>query len=105
MTNGQATSSSSLCKRPCKLGAMSDRHGSAVELRHLRYFIAVAEAGSLTEAAERRLYTSQPSLSRQIRDLESQVGVELLSRSVRGVELTAAGRAFLDHARLALMQV
>jgi LysR family hca operon transcriptional activator len=76
-----------------------------MELRHLRYFIAVAEAGSLTEAAERRLYTSQPSLSRQIRDLESQVGVELLSRSARGVELTAAGKGFLDHARLALMQV
>src|SRR6266436_3014640 len=76
-----------------------------MELRHLRYFIAVAEAGSLTEAAERRLFTSQPSLSRQIRDLESEVGVELLSRSVRGVELTRAGKAFLDHARLALVQV
>jgi LysR family transcriptional regulator, hca operon transcriptional activator len=84
---------------------MPQEHGSAIELRHLRYFIAVAETGSLTEAAERRLYTSQPSLSRQIRDLESHVGVELLSRSVRGVELTAAGKAFLDHARLALMQV
>src|ERR1700736_1054826 len=76
-----------------------------MELRHLRYFIAVAEMGSLTEAAKQRLYTSQPSLSRQIRDLEDQVGVELLSRSVHGVELTAAGKAFLDHARLALMQV
>jgi LysR family hca operon transcriptional activator len=74
-----------------------------MELRHLRYFIAAAEMGSLTAAAEQRLYTSQPSLSRQIRDLESQVGVELLSRSVHGVELTAAGSAFLDHARLALM--
>src|ERR1700726_90208 len=84
---------------------MPQEHGSAIELRHLRYFLAVAETGSLTEAAERRLYTSQPSLSRQIRDLESHVGVQLLSRSVRGVELTAAGKAFLDHARLALMQV
>src|SRR6202171_4089151 len=74
-----------------------------MELRHLQYFIAGAETGSLTEAAERRLHTSQPSLSRQIRDLEHQVGVELLSRSVHGVELTAAGKAFLDHARLALM--
>jgi LysR family transcriptional regulator, hca operon transcriptional activator len=76
-----------------------------MELRHLRYFIAVAEMGSLTGAAKHRLYTSQPSLSRQIRDLEDEVGVELLSRSVHGVELTAAGKAFLDHARLALMQV
>jgi LysR family transcriptional regulator, hca operon transcriptional activator len=74
-----------------------------MELRHLRYFLAVAEAGSLTEAAGRRLHTSQPSLSRQIRDLEHEVGAELLSRSVHGVELTAAGRAFADHARLALM--
>src|ERR1700752_3072767 len=76
-----------------------------MELRHLRYFVAVVEEGSLTTAAERRLHTSQPSLSRQIRDLEYQVGVELLSRSVQGVELTAAGKAFLEHARLALMQV
>ncbi|HEY5077388.1 MAG TPA: LysR substrate-binding domain-containing protein [Acidimicrobiia bacterium] len=74
-----------------------------MELRHLRYFVAVAETGSLTEAAAQRLYTSQPSLSRQIRDLESQVGVPLFSRSVRGVELTDAGTAFLEHARLVLM--
>jgi LysR family hca operon transcriptional activator len=76
-----------------------------MELRHLRYFVAIAEAGSLTVAAERKLYTSQPSLSRQIKDLEDQVGTSLLSRSPRGVELTDAGRAFLDHARLALHQV
>src|SRR3984885_4612916 len=75
-----------------------------MELRHLRYFIAVAEAGSLTVAAEKRLHTAQPSLSRQIRDLEHEVGVQLMSRSVYGVELTAAGRAFLDHARLSLAQ-
>ena len=76
-----------------------------MELRHLRYFIAAAEMGSLTAAAGQRLHTSQPSLSRQIRDLEYQVGVELLSRSVHGVEPTAAGTAFLDHPRLALMHV
>src|ERR1700678_3875053 len=75
-----------------------------MELRHLRYFIAVAEAGSLTVAAEKKLRTAQPSLSRQIRDLEYEVGVQLMSRSVHGIELTAAGRAFLDHARLALAQ-
>src|SRR5260370_28842429 len=73
----------------------------AMELRHLRYFIAVAEEGSLTLAAEKRLHTAQPSLSRQIRDLEYEVGVQLMSRSVHGIELTAAGRAFLDHARRA----
>src|SRR6202000_2070046 len=76
----------------------------AMELRHLRYFVAVAEEGSLTVAAEKRLHTAQPSLSRQIRDLEYEVGVQLMSRSVHGIELTAAGRAFLDHARLALTQ-
>src|SRR5258708_13073528 len=75
-----------------------------MELRHLRYFVAVAEEGSLTLAAEKRLHTAQPSLSRQIRDLEYEVGVALLTRSVHGVELTPAGRAFLDHARLALTQ-
>jgi LysR family hca operon transcriptional activator len=76
-----------------------------MELRHLRYFIAVAEEGSLLTAAERRLHTSQPSLSRQIRDLETEVGVKLLERQPRGVTLTAAGKVFLDHARLALLQV
>jgi LysR family hca operon transcriptional activator len=75
-----------------------------MELRHLRYFVAVAEEGSLTVAAERRLHTAQPSLSRQIRSLEYEVGVELMTRSARGIELTAAGRAFLEPARLALTQ-
>lgn len=76
-----------------------------MELRHLRYFVAVAETGSLTVAAERRLHTSQPSLSRQIKDLEDQVGADLLIRGARGVTLTEAGKVFLDHARLALSQV
>ena len=76
-----------------------------MELRHLRYFVAVAEAGSLTVAAEQTLHTSQPSLSRQIRDLEGEVGARLLTRRARGVELTPAGRAFLDHARSVLSQV
>ena len=67
-----------------------------MELRHLSYFIAVAEEGSLTLAAEKRLHTAQPSLSRQIRDLEYEVGVQLMSRSVHGVQLTAPGRAFLE---------
>jgi LysR family transcriptional regulator, hca operon transcriptional activator len=79
--------------------------GAGMELRHLRYFVAVAEAGSLTVAAEQRLHTSQPSLSRQIRDLEDEVGARLLTRRARGIELTPAGRAFLDHARSLLSQV
>jgi LysR family transcriptional regulator, hca operon transcriptional activator len=76
-----------------------------MELRHLRYFVAVAEEGSLTVAAERRLHTAQPSLSRQMRDLEYEVGAQLMVRSAHGIELTAAGKVFLDHARLALAQV
>jgi LysR family transcriptional regulator, hca operon transcriptional activator len=76
-----------------------------MELRHLRYFVAVADAGSLTVAAQRTLHTSQPSLSRQIRDLEDEVGTQLLTRRARGIELTPAGRAFLDHARSVLAQV
>jgi len=75
-----------------------------MELRHLRYFIAVAEEGSLTLAADKRLHTAQPSLSRQIRALEQEVGTPLITRSVHGIELTAAGRVFLDHARLAVTQ-
>ena len=76
-----------------------------MELRHLRYFVAVAEEKSITVAAERRLHTAQPSLSRQIRELETEVGAELMTRGARGIELTAAGKVFLDHARLALAQV
>jgi LysR family transcriptional regulator, hca operon transcriptional activator len=76
-----------------------------MELRHLRYFVAVAEAGSLTVAAEQTLHTSQPSLSRQIRDLEDEVGARLLTRRARGIDLTPAGRAFLEHARVVLSQV
>src|ERR1700730_11810397 len=59
-------------------------------------FPRVAEEGSLTLAAKRRLHTAQPSLSRQIHDLETEVGAELMTRSARGIDLTAAGRVFLD---------
>src|SRR5258707_5182903 len=79
--------------------------GVRMELRHLRYFVAVAEPGSLSVAAEQTLHTSQPSLSRQIRDLEGEVGARLLTRRARGIELTPAGRAFLEHARSVLSQV
>ena len=75
-----------------------------MELRHLRYFVAVAEARSLKLAAEGKLNTTQPSLSRQIRDLEDEVGTPLLIRGAKGVALTPAGRVFLDHARVILSQ-
>jgi LysR family hca operon transcriptional activator len=75
-----------------------------LELRHLRYFVAAAEARSLKLAAEEKLHTTQPSLSRQIRDLEDEVGTPLFVRGAKGVELTPAGRVFLDHARVMLSQ-
>jgi LysR family transcriptional regulator, hca operon transcriptional activator len=76
-----------------------------MELRHLRYFVAVADTKSLTLAAKAKLHTSQPSLSRQIRDLEEEVGARLMTRTARGVDLTPSGKAFLDHARAVLSQV
>ena len=75
-----------------------------MELRHLRYFIAVAEEGNVTAAAEKRLHTAQPSLSRQLRDLEVEIGASLLTRGARGVDLTDAGRAFLVHARASVRE-
>jgi LysR family hca operon transcriptional activator len=79
--------------------------GEKMELRHMRYFVAVAETQSLTLAAKAKLHTSQPSLSRQIRDLEEEIGAQLMTRTARGIELTPAGRVFLDHARSVLSQV
>lgn len=75
-----------------------------MELRHLRYFIAVAEELSFTRAAQ-RLHTSQPSLSQQIIHLEEEIGFPLLERTKRRVELTEVGKVFLTEARQALMQV
>ncbi len=73
-----------------------------MELRHLRYFVAVAEMENVSRAAIQRLHVSQPSLSRQIRDLEDEMGVQLLERTAKSVRLTDAGRAFLDEARAIL---
>ena len=76
----------------------------AVELRHLRAFVAVAEELNFGRAAE-RLYVSQPALSRQIRALERGLGCELLRRSTHRVELTLAGDALLERARRVLADV
>jgi DNA-binding transcriptional LysR family regulator len=74
-----------------------------MELRHLRYFVAVAEAENVSRAAL-RLHVSQPALSRQIRDLEEELGFPLLTRTAKSVHLTAAGRTFLDDARAVLLR-
>jgi DNA-binding transcriptional LysR family regulator len=77
----------------------------AGELRHLRYFVAVAEMENVSRAALKLHVSAQPSLSRQIRDLEDEVGVQLLERTAKSVRLTEAGRAFLDEARAILKRV
>jgi LysR family transcriptional regulator, benzoate and cis,cis-muconate-responsive activator of ben and cat genes len=75
----------------------------AVELRHLRYFVAVAEMENVSKAAL-KLHVSQPALSRQIRDLEDEIGFSLLERTAKSVRLTDAGRKFLDDARILLQK-
>src|ERR1700726_2637517 len=102
----QLASSSALEAYFVRLGGnASQAWGMELELRHLRYFVAVAETESLSLAAKSKLHTSQPSLSRQLRDLEEEIGAQLMTRTARGVALTPAGRAFLDHARGVLLQV
>jgi DNA-binding transcriptional LysR family regulator len=75
-----------------------------MELRHLRYFLAVGEEQHYGRAA-RQLHVAQPALSRQIQDLEREIGFQLFDRLPRGVRLSAAGKVFLEDARLVLQQV
>jgi LysR family cyn operon transcriptional activator len=77
---------------------------AGLELRHLRYLLAVAEHGNFSRAAD-ELYVSQPTLSQQIKQLESALGVQLLDRRGRTVRLTDAGAAFADRARSALREL
>src|SRR4051794_24720266 len=72
-----------------------------MELRHMRYFLAIAQERSFPRAAE-RLWVPQPRLSTQIRRLESELGVQLFERHTRGVDITDAGELFLERARTAL---
>src|SRR6185369_5943772 len=75
-----------------------------VELRHLRYFVAVADAGTFTHAAE-RMFVAQPTLSQQIRRLEEMIGTPLLQRRREGVRLTTAGTVLLEESRTVLSLV
>ena len=74
-----------------------------MELRHLRYFVAVAEEENVTRAAA-KLHVAQPAVSRQIRDLEEELGLPLLERTAKSVRLTDAGRVFLEEARAVLQR-
>jgi LysR family transcriptional regulator, benzoate and cis,cis-muconate-responsive activator of ben and cat genes len=79
----------------CRVGIVE----STVELRHLRYFVAVAEAENVLRAATQKLHVSQPAVSRQIRDLENELRVQLFERTGKSVRLTDAGSLFLKQAR------
>lgn len=72
-----------------------------LNLRLVRYFVAVADAGTFTKAAE-QLHIATPSLSQQVRKLEVELGVSLLERDHRGARLTAAGQDFLEESRVLL---
>jgi len=74
-----------------------------MELRHLRYFVAVAEAENVSRAAL-KLHVSQPGISRQIRDLEDEIGFQLFERSAKSIKLTSAGKSFLTEARAVLQR-
>ena len=92
----------------CLSGANAKRYGRQwniiVELSQLRYFLAVCEASSLTKAAA-QLRIAQPALSRRVKALETEIGVDLLRRSARGATLTAEGRLYVEEVREILKRV
>jgi DNA-binding MarR family transcriptional regulator len=87
-------------KKAQRAGVAHEPH-AASELRHLRYFVAVADAGTFTQAAE-QMYIAQPTLSQQIRRLEEMIGAPLLQRCREGVRLTDAGSVMLEESRTLL---
>jgi DNA-binding transcriptional LysR family regulator len=97
-TRGRGEQDASLGRKVADVNQAQAAGPSGVELRHLRYFVALAEAGSFTRAAE-RMYVAQPTLSQQIRRLEEFVGTQLLHRRPDGVRLTGAGSVFLEASR------
>src|SRR6201982_4263356 len=100
----QAQLGSSCLPRPAAaVGAVAEAP-AGIELRHLRYFVALADVGSFTHAAE-RMFIAQPTLSQQIRRLEEIVGAPLLHRRRDGVYLTKAGAVLLDASRAVLSLV
>ena len=91
------------CENHVSCLKVTTSYARRVELRHLRYFIGVAEEENVSRAAL-KLHVSQPALSRQIRDLEDELGFQLLERSAKSVRLTKAGRAFLTEARVVIQR-
>ena len=100
---GEATWNEHVRDRGCPPRAPAEAP-SGIELRHLRYFVAVAEAGTFTHAAE-RMFIAQPTLSQQIRRLEEMMGTPLLQRRREGVRLTTAGTVLLEESRAVLSQI
>jgi len=93
-----------LWKRICRCDLGAGGSPDPMDLRSVRYFIQIADCGSITRAAG-NLGVAQPALSRQLRAMEEELGTPLLVRLPRGVRLTAAGRQFLDHCRRALREL
>jgi DNA-binding transcriptional LysR family regulator len=102
-TTGRFSKGGSDASKICLLSKRS-RGGIDMELRHLRYFVAVGEEQHYGRAS-RRLRVAQPALSRQIQDLEEEVGFKVFDRLPRGVKLSAAGKLFLEDARRILQAV